>query len=145
MIFKQTSRESGEKIFVVARNTSGATYSAGVPVFWETDAISDGVAVSAAIEDTDFCLFAGMTTSAMADDDYGLIQVYGILSDAYVSAASAGCKVGLALLPVDGGDYLTDVTSSTRYDWNFVNLFEAVAASAAYSGVRTWDVFIRAL
>lgn len=145
MIFQQLNRSDAEKVFVIGRNTSGAALSAGVPVFWETDAVTDGNSVSQASASEQFCLFAGITDDTMADDAYGLIQVYGYRASAYVSAASAGCEVGLALIPVAGQNYLTDSTSSGRYDWNFVNLMETVAASASRSTVLQYNVFIRAL
>jgi len=145
MLFKQVDRTGPEQAFVVGRNTSGGALSAGVPVFWETDAVTDGNAFSAAIDDTAFSLFAGLTDSAMADDDYGLVQVYGYRQSAYASAASAGCAVGIPLIPVDGSDFLTDATSSTAHTFNFVSLMETIAAGAANSGTLQWNVFIRAL
>jgi hypothetical protein len=145
MLFQQLNRSDAEKVFISVRNTSGGTLSAGVPVFFEHDAVTDGNAVSQASATEQFCLFAGITDASMADDAYGLAQVYGYRQSAYVSAASAGCEVGLALIPVAGQDYLTDSTSSGRHDWNFVNLMETVGAAAANSTVKNWNVFIRAL
>lgn len=146
MLFKQSNRTDPEQIFIVCRNTSGAAISAGVPVAFEVDAVSDGNAVSICV-DAEMSLFAGITDAAMADDAYGLIQVYGYRGSAYASCASAGNVAGTPLMPVTGQLYLTDTTSSaaTAAGFKFVNLFEAVAASAAYSGVRQWKVFIRAL
>jgi hypothetical protein len=145
MLFQQLNRSDAEKVFISVRNTSGDTLSAGVPVFFEHDAVTDGNAVSQASATEQFCLFAGITDASIEDDAYGLAQVYGYRQSAYVSACSAGSEVGLALIPVAGQDYLTDSTSSGRFDWNFVNLMETVGASAGYSGVRNWNVFIRAL
>lgn len=146
MILKQSNRTGAEQVFIVCRNTSGATLSAGVPVAFEVDEVSDGNAVSACV-DAEMSLFAGLTDAAMADDAYGLIQVYGYRASAYVSAASAGNVAGAPVFPVTGQTYLTDTTSSAAgtAGFKFVNLFETVAASAAYSGVRQWKVFVRAL
>lgn len=145
MLFKQTNRTDPEQVFVVCRNTSGGSLSAGVPVFMEVDAITDGNAVSQAGATTEFELFVGVTDSAMSDDDYGLIQVYGYRQSAYVSGASAGCAAGVPLLPVAGQNYLTDTTSSATGQWNHVHLMETIAAAAAGSTVLQYNVFIRAL
>lgn len=145
MLFQQSNRTNGEKVFIVCRNTSGGTISAGAPVFFETDEVSDGNAVSQASASEQFALFAGIANDELLDNAHGLVQTYGVYESAFVSAASAGSEVGLALIPVAGQDYLTDSTSSGRHDWNFVNLMETVAADAANSGVLPAKVFIRAL
>ena len=145
MLFKQIDRAGPEQAFILCRNTSGGALSAGVPVFWETDAVTDGNAVSQNVSDMDFSLFAGITDSALSDDDYGLLQVYGFRTSAYMSAASAGCAFGIPLIPVDGQDYLTDATSSTAHTFNFVSLVETIGAAAANSTVLQFNVFIRAL
>lgn len=141
----ENNGSNADKVFVLCKNTSGGTISANAPVFYEVDAQTDGIAVSQASASEQFCLFAGITDASMVDDAIGWVQCYGYRASGYVSAASAGCEVGLALIPVAGQNYLTDTTSSARYDWNFVNLMETVAASAAYSGVRQWRVFVRAM
>ena len=145
MLFKTTSRTGPEQVFVAVRNTSGGSISANAPVFWETDAVTDGNAVSQNIDDTSFSLFAGITDSAMSDDDYGLIQVYGFRESCFASAASAGVAIGIPFIPVDGEDYLTNSTSSAAATFHFVTLMETIAADAANSAVLEWNVFIRAL
>jgi len=146
MIFKQSARTDPEQIFIVCRNTSGAAISAGVPVAFEVDAVSDGNSVSICV-DAEMSLFAGIADAAMADDAYGLVQVYGYRASAYGSCASGGNVAGTPLMPVTGQLYLTDTTSSAAgaAGFKFVSLFEAVAASAAYSTLHQWKVFIRAL
>lgn len=148
MLFKQSSRTDPEQIFIVCRNTSGAAISANVPVQYEVDAVSDGNAVSACVA-AEMALFAGITDAAMADDAYGLVQVYGYRASAWCSAAgiSAGHAAGAPLIPTTGELYFETTTSSAvaASGFKFVNLFEAIAASAAYSTIRQWKVFIRAL
>jgi len=146
MINKISARKDPEQIFISCRNTAGAALSAGVPVAFEVDAVSDGNSVSYAV-DAEAGLFAGITDDAMADDAYGLVQVYGARTSAYCSVASAGYAVGLKLQPVSGYAYLTDVTSSAvgGSDFHFVNIFETVAGAAGSSTVQNFKVFIRAL
>ena len=134
----------GDEVLLSVKNTSGATLSQYVPVFWEVDEQSDLVAVSQASASEQFCLFAGITEASMADDAVGLVKAYG-KTKCHISGASAGNEVGLALIPVAGQNYLTDSTSSARHDFNFVNLFETIGAAAGASGVVSYDVFVRAL
>jgi hypothetical protein len=77
----------------------------------------------------------------MADDAYGLIQVYGFRTSAYVSGASAGNAAGTYLAAAGG--ILTDMTLSAAGVSGFHNvvLMEAIAASAT----ANIGIFIRAL
>lgn len=146
MIFQQLARSGPEQVFIIARNTSGGTISANAPVFFETDAVTDGNAVSQAqglLSGT--ALFAGIAHTALTDSAYGLVQVYGYRQSAYVSAASAGCGIGIPMIPVAGQNYLTDSTSAAANNFNAVTLFETIGAAAGNSAVLQWNVFIRAL
>lgn len=147
MRLQQLNRNDAEKVFIMVKNTGGATMSANVPAYFETDSVTDGNSVSQAIGLLGgMSLFAGITNAAISSSSYGEVQVYGYRASAYASAASAGCAVGIPLIPVAGQDYLTDSTSAAAtYFHNSVVLMETVAASAAYSGVKQWNVFIRAL
>lgn len=147
MLFKQLERTGPEQVFVIARNTSGGTISANAPVYFETDAVTDGNAVSQAIGLLGgLALFAGITDASMVDDAYGLVQVYGIRTSCYASAASAGCAVGIPLIPVAGQNYLTDSTSAANtFAGGKVVLAETIGAAAGASAVAQYTVFIRAL
>lgn len=146
MLFQQLNRNDAEKVFIITRNTSGVTISANAPVYFETDAVSNGNAVSQAQGGlSGWALFAGITDAAVTNSSFGLVQVYGFRQSAYVSAASAGCAIGIPLLPVAGQNYLTDSTSASVNGFKHVTLMETIAAGAANSGVLQWQVFIRAL
>lgn len=146
MLFQQVNRSNPEQVFIIARNTSGGSISANAPVFFETDAVTDGNAVSQAqglLSGT--ALFAGITNDVMANSSYGLVQVYGYRQSAYISAASAGCAIGIPMIPVAGQNYLTDSTSAAANNFNAVTLMETIGAVAGNSAVLQWNVFIRAL
>lgn len=146
MLFQQLNRSDAEKIYISVRNTAGATISANAPVFFETDEQTNGNAVSQAqglLQGT--ALFAGITDASMADDAYGLVQVYGYRASCYVSAASAGCAIGIPMIPVAGQNYLTDSTSAAANNFNAVTLMETIAGAAGASAVLQYNVFIRAL
>lgn len=145
MILQQLNRTDADKVFIMCRNITGAAVSAGIPVEWDVVTATDGNSVTAAKSGSLSGLFAGITNAAMADSAYGLVQVYGYRQSAYVSGASAGNAPGTYLQPTAG--ILTDMTMSaaTTSGHTRVVLFETIAASAAYSGTRAWNVFIRAL
>lgn len=143
MIFKQSNRSDAEQIFIVCRNVSAATISAGIPVEWDVVVATDGNAVTAAKSSSFSGLFAGINDASLADSAYGLVQVYGFRTSAYVSAASAGNPPGTFLQPTAG--ILTDLTLSaaTTSGATYVSLMETVAAAAGSSATLQYNVFIR--
>ena len=147
MIKKQVERTGPEQIFIVGRNTSNATISQNCPVYFEHDAVTDGNAVSqcsALIQGVS--LFAGITDEKMADDAYGLVQVYGYRASCQVSCASgAETEVGLALLPFKSEDFMIVSSSDSVNAFKGVVIMETVAANAAASVPADRKVMIRAL
>jgi hypothetical protein len=144
MLFQQLNRSDAEKVFIIGKNTSGSTVSAGAPLYFETDAVTDGNSVSAVnglLEGT--ALFAGICHSSLPTATYGLIQTWGYRQSAYCSAASAGCAIGIPMIPVANQLYLTDSTSAAANNYNGVALMETIAAAAGNSAVLQWNVFIR--
>lgn len=145
MLFQQLNRSDAEKVFIIGKNTSGSTVSANAPLYFETDAVTDGNSVSAVNGILEgLGNFAGINDASLTNNSFGLLQVYGFRTSAYISAASAGCAIGIPLLPVASQLYLTDSTSSSDPSRQ-VTLFETIAAAAGNSAVLQWNVFIRAL
>lgn len=153
MRFSQVERTGPEKVYVIARNTSGATFSNGAAVYWEVDAVSDGNAVSkAGTAETN--LFAGIVAatqdSKIVDDGYGLIQVYGVgTASILLSTSTVSYNAGQQLVGVAGQTYLapfSSTSSAQMSSFNFVTLFENFASAAANSNTAANKaVFIRAL
>ena len=144
MLFKRTSRTSAETVFVVVKNVSGGTLTAGYPCVWDVSA-ADGVRVTKNAALTLVC-YAGIADADIANSDYGLIQVYGYRSSAYiiyssvsiVAGDSLGCysdEWGLARLAAGG--------TGAIISWAFAAA--AVASSTAVSHWTTAAVFIHAL
>jgi len=161
MLLQQLNRSDAEKIFIICRNTSGATLAANLPVYFETDAVSDGVAISqmtADVSGTGTNLFAGINDASLADDAYGLVQVYGHRTSAVVQAvdSSYDLAVGGRCVGVAGAAYLafgtglaagptTELLLSPLMD-RYVISMETIAAAASGSTTTTnAKVFIRAL
>jgi len=145
MQFAQILRSDPEKVYAQVRNISAATISAGIPVEWDVASTTDGNAVTAAKSGSLAGLFAGVNHASLADSAYGLIQVYGFRTSAYVSAGSAGLPAGNFLQPAGGIFIDATMSAATTSGHQFVSLMETVAADAANSATLNWNVFIRAM
>ena len=145
MLFKRVSRASAEQVFIVVQNVSGGTLTAGYSCCFELGSV-DGVRVTQPA--TAFLqAFAGVADADIADNAYGLIQVYGYRSSAYISrstekATAAG--VELELLTANWGLSPVGGAISSGQTKAFAFLCEAVTSSASAS-YTTAKVFIRAL
>lgn len=145
MLFKRVSRSAAEQIFIVVKNASGGTITAGYSCAWELTS-PDGVSVTQPAAPF-LQAFAGIADADIANGAYGLLQVYGYRSSAYISrsnvaASAAGVECELltgnwGLSPVGGA------VSGGQYKC-FAFLCEAVTSSASAS-YTTAKVFIRAL
>lgn len=145
MIFKRVGRTSAETAFIVVQNVSGSTATAGFALAFDISASVDGVRVSQC-KTTSAQAFAGVADSDIANNAYGLVQVYGYRSSVKIFA-STGSSVA--------GDNLTVVTGSTHWGMTpatsggtakaFGFLCEAVTASSSSQFGTTAKAFIRAL
>jgi len=136
-----------EKEFILCKNVSGGTLSAGAAVYFDTATATDGYAISGARTGQKF-LFAGINEKALTTGSKGMIQTYGIAS-AYV----------LVTTSMVAGDQLDAVTSATHLanfipvsatslvptvanPWNFVATMSAVTSGISTAVLK--PVFIRA-
>ncbi len=147
MLFKRISRSNAETVFIVAKNVSGSTITAGYSCVFDTGGSVDGVRVTQA-STTDLSAYAGVADNDIANSAYGLVQVYGYRSAVFVKRSdnSAVIAVGAGLIPV-GNEWglLHQTTSGTAKSFAF--LCEAIAdstnSSSAYEA--NFKGFIRAL
>ena len=147
MLFKRISRSSAETVFIVAKNVSGSTITAGYSCAFDVGASVDGVRVTQCTS-TELSAYAGVADNDIANSAYGLIQVYGYRSAVYVKRSdnSATIATGSGLLPVDAVWSLThQATSGTAKSFAF--LCEAIADSSTTSSAYSANFkgFIRAL
>lgn len=150
MTSTKINQKSPEKVFILAKNVSGATLSAGAAVYFDTADVTDGYAVSGARTSKKY-LFAGIANAAIADDAKGLVQTYGICS-AYVQFATSATSgtIGMQLDAATSATYLTNylpvAASSGTVDnpWNFATLMVTATAAAANSTPVLKTIFVRA-
>lgn len=145
---KQTiNANSAETEFILCKNVSGATLSAGAAVYFDTASATDGFAVSGARTSQKF-MFAGITPASIASGSKGLVQTYGICS-AYVQWSGA-LTAGAQLDAVTSQTYLTNfvpvsatsLAPTVDNPWNFVSVMSAAASGISTATLEV--VFVRA-
>lgn len=147
MLFKRISRSSAEVVFIVVKNVSGSTVTAGYSVVFDVGASVDGVRVTQA-STADLGAYAGVADSDIADSAFGLIQVYGYRAAVFVKtvAQSSTYSSGSGLDPVAAVWSLTP-SAVAAGDKQFAFICETVTdstdTSSAYSA--NFKGFIRAL
>lgn len=139
MLIQKLNRDDADKVFVLVRNVSGGTLTAGYPVCWDTGT-PDGVRVT---KPGVPALFVGILPKTLADSKYGLAQAYGYCGAAFVSGATnATIAVGDNLIPVAGSFHLVEASGATALA--FVFAAEAVATVATPAAANK-KVFVKAL
>lgn len=144
MLFKRISRDDAEKVYIVVKNVSGGTISAGYSCVFDTGSGVDGVRVTQAAAGT-VSAFAGVADADIANNDYGLVQVYGYRSSALLTYSSVSVVVGDILGPYGSSWGLARVGGASASAKGFAFACEAVASSSAVAHTINAKVFIRAL
>ena len=147
MLFKRISRATAETVFLVAKNVSGSTVTAGYSVVFDVGASVDGVRVTQGSA-VDLGAYAGVADADIANSAYGLIQVYGYRSAVYLKtvADSSTYTSGSGLLPVTSIWALTPTTVAAGTK-QFAFLCETITDSSDTSSsyYANFKGFIRAL
>lgn len=143
MIFKKTTRTQAETIFMVVKNVSGSTMTAGYSMVLDIGASVDGVRCTQA-DTVDLGAFIGVADRDIANNDYGLAQVYGYRSSVYIYSSTGSSAGGDHLVVVNGEWGLTPAASSGSAK-NYGFLCEAITASSSSQFHTTAKAFIRAL
>jgi hypothetical protein len=152
MLFQRINRSDAEKIFIVCQNVSGSTMTAGYAAAFDTGSSVDGVRVSQPTKDA-INAFAGVADADIANNAYGLIQVYGYRSSIYISSSAGSSATGDPLMTVASnwglrpfyGGCGVGVSSCTMGYKAFGFLCEAISASSSSTFATTAKAFIRAL
>lgn len=100
MLFQRVNRNEPEKIFISVTNVQGATITTGLPVSLSPAAASfDGVNAVKADAAGDYPGFVGIAKEDIANNDVGLVQVYGYVNSIYLSNAGTSITI-TALDPI---------------------------------------------
>ena len=143
MLFKRISRSDAETAFIVVKNVSGSTMTAGYHAFFDSSTLADGVGVSMARTEA-LNSYAGCIDAAIANNGYGLAQVYGYRAAGYV-IYSAIVATGACLMGEDSKWSLTATAVANTSGFKSIGFMcEGIAASTA-STSKNKRIFIRAL
>lgn len=143
MLFKRMTRTAPETVFVVVKNVSGSTATAGYSLTWDVGASVDGVRATRASAE-DLQAYCGVADQDIANNAYGLAQVYGYRQTVYIYSSTGSSASGDNLLPVAAEWGLTPAaTGATAKAFGF--LCEAVTASSSSRYHLSAKAFIRAL
>lgn len=105
MEFQRVNRTNPERVFVVMKNSIGSAIAANQWVAHDVITDEDGVAVEKP-KGLNRNAIAGVAVEAIADGDYGLIQVWGFRNAARMSGGS-----GLVTSKITEGTFLYVKTS----------------------------------
>lgn len=119
MLFKRVSRTDPEQIFVVVFNNNLASLSANATCQWEFASASvDGVKVKSVVAGNEYG-FVGIVDAALADQTYGLVQIYGYRSTSAVLTTNTSITTGVPLVAVAAQTYLQSENSVYTSNANF--------------------------
>jgi len=129
MLFKRINRTDAETVFIVARNDEASNaWIKGAPVVLQGDGTRDGIdavrlTTGAAAKAS---LLIGVADKATVAGEYGLVQCYGLRTDAVLNnsgtASNGNAAVGDIMIP-----------------WTASNAFSGAAAGAA-TAYSPWAV-----
>ena len=142
MLFKRISRTNAETIFIVVKNVSGSTLTAGYACVFDVGASVDGVRVTQ-VTSEDLAAFAGLAHADIANNAFGLVQSYGYRASGRIwyssTARTAGNPLGLK-----ASTWAMDADNAASDAQKFGFLCADRALSATSSQIMT-KVFIRAM
>lgn len=143
MLFKRISRSAAEVVYMVIKNVSGSTMTAGYSGVFDVSANADGVRITQA-SSADLQAYAGIANADIANNAYGLLQVFGYRASAYIYSSTGTSASGDELTVVANEWGLTpQATSGDAKSFGF--LCEAVSASSSSQYHTTAKVFVRAM
>jgi hypothetical protein len=143
MLFKRISRANAETAFIVVKNVSGSTITANYNCVFDVGSSVDGVRVSQA-DTADLQAYAGCADADIANNAYGLVQVYGYRASVYLYS-STGSSASGDNLNVVNSDWGLTPASSVGTSKAFGFLCEAVSGSTSSQYHLNAKGFIRAL
>jgi hypothetical protein len=143
MTFQRINRTDPEKVFAIYQNCTAATTAAGDAAQLDTGTL-DGIR---AVKPTTagLSLILGCWATAYANSSYGLVQIYGLNSDAtVVGNTSTAYAAGDILLPVNAVVAFARSAASTGTG-GFVFAGAAVGTVTNTTAVASGGVFLKCM
>jgi len=149
MIIQRVNRTNPEKVFIIGRNDDTAAFTKGGVVCYKFDGTRDGLdmersVTAAAVKST---LASGITDTALAAGSYGLVQCYGVRTDALMltsgEATDSSAAVGDVMIMDTASGGLSGNTAGAVAIYYPGFVMGETMASSATSVTTTGTVFIR--
>lgn len=149
MIIQRINRTNPEKAFIITRNDSSASIGAGYPAVFKFDGTRDGLDVEdaktgAAAKNH---LIAGIIDAALAAGSYGLVQCYGVRTDAVIlkcgTATDANAAIGDVLALHTAASLLSGVAAGAVSAYFAGMVMGETMASSAATVTTTATIFLR--
>ena len=142
------NRTDAEKVFTIVQNVSGGSISAGHICEYDSGTSSDGIRVITPTT-AGLSAFAGVATAAIANNAYGLVQIYGAATALVINDVTTALVAGRILVPVNAQLYLDSkaagITISTGLSGFVVALETNATATAGAITTANRKVFVRAM
>jgi len=145
VIIQRVNRINPEKVFIIVRNDDAVAFVAGGVIGFKFDGTRDGLDAELADSITDNPLIAGVADEATAAGSYGLVQIYGVRTDAVIWRTDTAVVVGDALIVTQGSAALMRIAAGVASA--YLPAFAAGEALASTNGAKTdtTTVFIRCM
>lgn len=124
MQFKKLNRTGSEAVYRTVLNVEGATITTGNPVSVKPTAASiDGVSAVIANAAGDMLGFIGIATEDIANNDYGLVQVNGLVNSVLLSNAGSSITITAGDLVIPGPAGFYSFNPAVIYSGNGAHLY----------------------
>ena len=146
MLFQRLNGGDAEKVFAIFYNVQGATVTANYVTRLDTGTF-DGVRISQPTTGT-FSLLVGVANTSIADSTYGLVQIYGFRTSAFVTNdTSVAIVAGDILVPVNAASYLARQAAGngTQIAGSGLIISGVAVATATTPAAAAAKVFIRCM
>jgi hypothetical protein len=149
MLLQKINRTDPEQVFVIVQNIQGSTLTATYPACYTGDAAAGSHGLAVVQPATSILpLFAGVSDENIADDGYGRVCAYGVVSAVVNGGGNSVLSLnGMGIGPLNGSwslqstGYPSDGVANVASAAPLVALLDTTA-----SGVNaTKNVFVRAL
>lgn len=124
MQFKKLNRDGSEAVYRTVYNVEGATITTGNPVSLKPAAASiDGVNAVISNAAADHLGFVGIAIEDIANNDYGLIQVNGLVNSVLLSHAGSSITITAGDLVIPGPIGFYSFNPAVTYSGNGAHLY----------------------
>lgn len=145
-MFKKLNRDGSEIVYRTVLNVEGATITTGNPVSVKPTAASiDGVSAVISNAAADHLGFIGVAIEDIANNDYGLVQVNGLVNSVLLSNAGTSITVTAGDLVIPGPIGFYSFNPAVIYSGNGAHLYNYKHVVAVDSATVSAAGYVRGL